>query len=297
MGRDSNSMGSRDDALTTLNWNKGDETMRETHSWPPKISLETVRTGIPGIDRITGGAQPGEIWALAGEPSSGKTFLMCRLGLGAVTLGFTTLFLSMEMTNRQVGERFLSMLSHVNPSNLRDGKLSYFAIRQVHEKLTVWEAQGHNGRLILIEGRINMSVDDVQGAIQEHKPDIVFIDGASMLLPNGTTPNSREERIADMLKQLEQSAIRASLPIICSFHAETRTRGDKRIWRTTADQTMRQISSTLLFLSDDATEEDRLPRLDGTSFKMIEILKRHSTESKVVRMQYNMDRLSIEQAS
>jgi len=47
---------------------------------------------------------------------------------------------------------------------MRLGRLSHFAVRQVHEHLAEWEAQGENDRLTLLEGRINMSVDDVLAA-------------------------------------------------------------------------------------------------------------------------------------
>lgn len=258
---------------------------------------DSIMFGIAALDALTGGAQRGEIWALAGTSGSGKSFMMNRFCLGAVTLGRKALMLSMDMSNAQVGTRMLSLAAQVSATHMRLGRLSHFAVQQVHEKMAEWEAQGKNDRLILLEGRINMSVEDVLAAIREHKPDIVFIDGAYMLKIKGRSPGSRWELIMEVLEQLKRIAIHEAIPIVCSFQFDQKVRGDKKIWNIMGGPAISQIASVVLGLSSEDTVDDGLPRFDGISHKLVEIMKGRSGEAGIVRMRYDMNLTRIEQVS
>ncbi|MDP2815745.1 MAG: hypothetical protein Q8O19_03595, partial [Rectinemataceae bacterium] len=72
----------------------------------------------------------------------------------------------------------------------------------------------------------------------------------------------------------------------------------KRIWNFMEGQAISQIASVVLGLSrEEMTNAACSDRHDGISYKLVEIMKTRSGKSGGVRMRYNMDLTSIEQAS
>jgi replicative DNA helicase len=82
-----------------------------------------IPLGLPKLDAETGGAHPGELTLLVGEPGVGKTWLalgatvdMARNSPGAVV--------SMEMRRRAVGRRILSGYSGVGNKAMQSGRVN-----------------------------------------------------------------------------------------------------------------------------------------------------------------------------
>src|SRR3990167_10333708 len=70
-----------------------------------------LSTGLPKLDRETGGFHPGEIVYLAGAPNVGKTW--CALGW-AIALGSQApgMFVSLEMRKEAIARRLLFRISN-----------------------------------------------------------------------------------------------------------------------------------------------------------------------------------------
>lgn len=85
---------------------------------------QQLSTGIDEFDRCLGGLYRGEQLVLAGRPSMGKTALALHIALGAARQGKRVCFFSLEMTERQLVSRLLSMLSDVEPDKLRFKQLA-----------------------------------------------------------------------------------------------------------------------------------------------------------------------------
>ena len=79
-----------------------------------------LSTGLPKLDRETGGFHPGEIVYLAGPPNVGKTW--CALGW-AIALGSQApgMFVSLEMRKEAIARRLLSGMSKVPTRDLKTG--------------------------------------------------------------------------------------------------------------------------------------------------------------------------------
>jgi len=80
-----------------------------------------IPTGLSDIDRtLNGGLQPGEVYVIAGRPSTGKTSLATTMAMH-IACGFLdrrqgehVVILSLEMTAQQLHERILAAFSDVN---------------------------------------------------------------------------------------------------------------------------------------------------------------------------------------
>lgn len=80
-----------------------------------------VPSGIIELDRITMGWQAGDLIILASRPSMGKSSLAIQFGRFAAQLRHPTLMFSLEMTDTQLGERYLSVETGHDTYDLKRG--------------------------------------------------------------------------------------------------------------------------------------------------------------------------------
>jgi replicative DNA helicase len=82
-----------------------------------------IGTGIPKLDALTGGVQPGQFTVIAGRPSSGKTALAMQLATTAGKLG-PVAFASSETKRLLCMDRWASEMGRVHLQRIRHGTLS-----------------------------------------------------------------------------------------------------------------------------------------------------------------------------
>lgn len=251
---------------------------------------EGIYTGFPYIDHVTGGAQPGDTWVIAGESGAGKTYVLCRCAMSAVESGKKCLFVSMEMPNAQVGRRSMAMGAAVNAGNLRLGRLSRFGVDQVREFLRSWD-DGRNSRLIFVEGLVSYSVNDVKSKVKEHKPDVVFIDGAYML--RGTGHNkARWEMNMEVMEALKQFAMTENIAIISTFQFDQKQKL-KSLATIMGGQAVGQLASVVIGIEN----EESSSTFNSVTYKELTLYKGREGETGKIRLKYDMNRTSIEQES
>ena len=252
------------------------------------ILHEGIFTGFEYIDRVTCGAQPGDTWVIAGESSTGKTYILCRFALSAVNTGKRCLFISMEMPNVQIGRRSLAMSSGVSSTNLRLGQLSHFGVEQVRAFLHNWDTV-RDDNLLFIEGRINYSIKDVKAKIKEYKPDAVFIDGAYML--RGVTPTkSRWEMNMEVMEGLKQLAMTENITVISTFQFDQKQKS-KSVATIMGGQAIGQLASIVIGIEN----EEITSSLDGVTYNTLTLYKGREGETGSIRLRYNMNLTTIEQ--
>lgn len=81
--------------------------------------LTGIPTGIPKLDRNTGGLQAGGLYVLGAYTGRGKSALSAQVAVNAANKGHKVLLFSMEMPPRQVGVRMLLSDSGVDKWDLR----------------------------------------------------------------------------------------------------------------------------------------------------------------------------------
>jgi replicative DNA helicase len=250
-----------------------------------------IMTGFPYLDEITGGVQPGDMWVLAGESGTGKTYVLCRFMLSAISAGKTALFVSMEMPNSQLARRSFSMGAAVSATNFRLGRLSHFALQQVRDYMTQAHA-AYDRNLVLIEGQVNYSVEDVKSRAREFRPDIVFVDGAYMLKTRRYRYDKRWEVQVDVVEMLKQLAMEDGIAIVATFQFDQKQKV-KSLSTIMGGQAVGQIASVVLGIENESGGED----YSQVSYKELTLYKGREGERGKIRLRYNMDRTIIEQDS
>lgn len=66
-----------------------------------------ILTGIPGLDELTGGITPGEIWVLGGRPGMGKTTMALSIAKDVAKQGCPVLFFSYETNKESLWKRLV----------------------------------------------------------------------------------------------------------------------------------------------------------------------------------------------
>lgn len=82
--------------------------------------LTGVPTGFPALDELTCGWQRSDLIIVGARPSVGKTAFALQSAIKAAESGVPVLFFSLEMSGRQLADRALSHVGHVNSLHIRD---------------------------------------------------------------------------------------------------------------------------------------------------------------------------------
>ena len=192
--------------------------------------LRGVTFGWDTLDKVTSGAQAGDLIAIAGRANLGKSWLMIYVAYCAWLSGKSVCFTSMEMTLSQIARRFLGLHMRVNPNFIRDGELSFMSESRM---MQVIEDISQLIPLHLMAGDMTGSVAGVETMIEEFDPDIAMVDSAYLLNPSARKKGyaSRWESISDTVNELKILALSRDIPLIGSFqfNRNQKSKGNKEM--------------------------------------------------------------------
>jgi replicative DNA helicase len=136
------------------------------------MGLIGIPCGLPTIDNLTSGFNAKELVTICGLTAVGKSFLAIHFAVNAWREGYKTLFITLEMSQEQIEERFDCLAAGLNHFQLRRGRLSTDDLNKYYRYLD--EIKGKSAFIVSSPKDCTQSV--IASKIQEHNPDIVFID-------------------------------------------------------------------------------------------------------------------------
>lgn len=177
-----------------------------------------IPTGFKTFDLITGGFQPEQFVVLIGPQKAGKSSVMLRSAWAANQAGKKVLFIGFEMTNREQAARFDGMRGGFNYMKLLLGKMG------PRERAALEEAgkeyQNLPEMLFVHDLSAATTLTSISAKIQEHKPDIVFVDGVYMMDSEVEGAESMDTRaLTKISRGLKRMAQVRKIPIIISTQA------------------------------------------------------------------------------
>lgn len=186
-----------------------DARMRGEHA------LGGVETGFSDLDKLTGGLHNSELVILAARPSMGKTaFAMNIAEHVAMKLLVPTLFVSLEMSNIELADRFLCSAARVNGHRLRNGTISNDERAQLIEK-----AAEMSRAPLFVDDSPSRTVTEVAAAARrirrrERRLGLVIIDYLQLIEPDNPK-DPRQEQVARIARRLKGLARELQVPVLC----------------------------------------------------------------------------------
>jgi replicative DNA helicase len=175
--------------------------------------LTGLSTGYQGLDEITGGLQPGELFILAARPSMGKTALALNVGRNAaVDDNKKVAVFSLEMTTRALVMRMLSSEAQVDFAAFRSGLISTEALSRLMAAASrLAEAS------LWIDETAAVSVLEMRAKCRrlhsQYGLDLVIVDYLQLARGDRNT-HSREQEISEISRGLKGLAKELDIPVM-----------------------------------------------------------------------------------
>lgn len=172
--------------------------------------------GVPLLDRSAGGVANGDYVLVVGRPGSFKTTFAEWLLNNFRLRGLKALYVSNENSPDEVRVRLDAFLVGFNPIMYRTGRWTDAAKARL--RTGAYLASVMDGEIVLPEEPL-LSVDQVAAAIDEHGPDVVFVDGIYLMSASGRRDAVGWEDTAAVSRALKRLARSKQVPIMGTIQA------------------------------------------------------------------------------
>lgn len=173
--------------------------------------------GFPGLDKETGGIQAGEYALLSARIGSGKTWLLCYFAKLWAFQGNKVLLISNEMPIEQIMARVDAMIAGFNPILLRTKEDPVKLLKMKEKVLNIinTDLKSVGGDIIIPKKRCGSPLEMIHLA-EEHKVDIICVDGVYLMNPSTGKGGIRWERIASVSNELKQVCLDTGIPTLAT---------------------------------------------------------------------------------
>ncbi len=168
-------------------------------------------TGIAGLDRLTGGLLPGQLFVIAARPSVGKSAVALGIADNVARAGGRVVMFSLEMSRQELAARLLSARSGVSARALRTGpsddqwdRLSGAMVGSAADRIILDDRQAASVAYV----RARCRRLHRQGALS-----LVVVDYLQLMTPADTRA-TRSEQVGSLSRGLKHLAKEIGVPVI-----------------------------------------------------------------------------------
>jgi len=173
-----------------------------------------LETGFDDYDELTGGLQASELIILAARPSMGKTALAMNICEHvAMQLKVPTLFVSLEMSALELGDRMLCSIAEVNGNRLRNGTIN----TDERRKLVKVAAEVSQAPLYIDDSPSRTMMEIAANARRLKRREnlgLIVADYLQLIDPDNPR-DPRQEQVAKIARRLKGLARELSVPVLC----------------------------------------------------------------------------------
>lgn len=208
---------------------------RLAERWDEYLSRKTASgllgyaTGFPTIDAATLGLQNGQLVTLIAQQKVGKTSLCLTMGNNIYAEEKKQiLFVTFEMSVRELELRQESLMAHINFRNLQRGALSKLEEAKYDRWLDLATAD-YLWPFHFMDASSGATVSSIEAQADRHDPAVIFVDGIYMMTDEITGERNSWEAITNITRSLKRLATRLDKPIVINSQAMHAKSKGKRI--------------------------------------------------------------------
>lgn len=191
----------------------------------------SVPSGFPSLDRITGGFHNTELIIIAARPGMGKTaFVVSALRNASIDYKLPVALFSLEMSSQQVMYRLISAEAEVDSQKLRKGDLETDDWKAIHSQLN-----NLDNAPIYIDDTPALSILELRTKARRlkafHNIKLLIVDYLQLMTAgNGKRGMNREQEIASISRSLKTIAKELNIPVIAlsQLSRSVESRPDKK---------------------------------------------------------------------
>jgi len=179
-----------------------------------------IRTGFDSIDAsYPTGLAPGQFIMIMSRTNQGKSWFALDLAINAWAQGKRVLYVSLEMSPAQVRDRAYTFMSRgqFNMSDLSRAQIDI-------DELDSWTTANLNGDESFVvtssDGMGDFTPGQLQGKIDQYRPDIVFVDYLQLMSDNRNS-TGETERIRNVSKESKAASMSNDIPIVAVVSASS----------------------------------------------------------------------------
>ena len=208
---------------------EGLDAANEAEARREKGQVPGVPTGLPDLDRVIHGLQPGQVYVIAGESGSGKSTLAGDfVRSAAFANGEPTLYFALEMSRVEMFNKLVCAQAGVLHDRLVEGTM------EIEDWTKIGRICGETERApLFIDESSRLSVTDMRVRAlkikREHGLKVVVVDLIGLTAPSGAF-GSREQQVADISRRLHALAkeLQVAVVVVAQINRNNQTRSDKR---------------------------------------------------------------------
>lgn len=193
-------------------------------------SINGVMTGFKALDQMMGGIGSTELVTIIARQGQGKSWAMLYMAAQALLQGKKVCFLPLEMSITQVGFRLHVILQQELKKRVKESFHNIDEIlntelttgnndlRSYKEFLQLLESEV-GGKLILTENPGKINASSIMAKMEEHQPDILFIDYLTLMESSGGQRQEGWQEIKALTQELKRLAMNQECPIVVAAQA------------------------------------------------------------------------------
>jgi hypothetical protein len=180
--------------------------------------LTGIPTGFETFDDLTGGFHDEQFILFAGQAKAGKSWLMMKSAIAAQESGKKVLFITFEMSLKEQLARYDGLTCGLNSNKLLRNNLDDADMVKLKEGMRF---QNNLDATFIISADITATTtpSGLSGKIDEHRPDIVFVDGIYLMENEAGHQPGTAQAYTSLSRSMKRLAQRTKVPVVGTMQA------------------------------------------------------------------------------
>lgn len=264
------------------------ETMKDIEEKYNKRDDLRYRTGYLDLDTIIEGLHKQEFTIVAARPGVGKTAFALQMAEYIAKHGVYTYFASLEMSEKQLGNRIVAREAEIDSHVLRMGWLTDKDFEKIGQVI------GEISNIPMVIDSKVATIQEIESRANELKQEkdlgLIVIDYLQ-LLKSKSKFIGREQEVADISRRLKLLSKKLDIPIValCQLNRETEKRRRPILADLRESGSLEQDADNVIFLYVEEEEKVKNRIIDVD----VIVAKQRNGPTGTVKIQFNKQQMKF----